>query len=120
MPPKPVEDYRYFVALVLVEDGSLQFRSSQDMKPYKRVVLEDAYHRFNEVMSDYIQQPGQSLARLNEYPNLYRTFQATSISQSLVFFFHATRPSILSLLTKVGQETPPGCISRSKSAILHA
>jgi Protein of unknown function (DUF2841) len=60
MPLKPVEDYRYFVALVAVEDGTVQMRASQDLKGYKRLILEDAVLRFNEVLADYIQQPGES------------------------------------------------------------
>ena len=58
MPLKPVEDYRYYVALVVGEDGTLQMRSSQEMKGYRRMILEDAIHKFDEVMNDYIQQPG--------------------------------------------------------------
>jgi hypothetical protein len=60
MPLKPIEDYCYFVALVVGEDGTVQMRSSQEMKGYKRVILEDAVQKFNEIMSDFIEQPGQS------------------------------------------------------------
>lgn len=60
MPPKPVEDYRFFVALVMVEDGSIQVRSSQELKRFRGAILEDSHHRFKEVYSDYIEQPGGS------------------------------------------------------------
>ena len=59
MPHKPVEDYRFYVALVMVEDGSIQLRSSQEMKEFRGIVLEDSAERFKEVYSDYIQQPGE-------------------------------------------------------------
>ena len=69
MPLKPVEDYRYHVALVVVEDGSIQIRSSPELKTYKRMILEEAVHNFNEIMVDYIGQPGMCLPKSDFLPD---------------------------------------------------
>ena len=57
---KPIEDYQYFAALVVLEDGSVHLRSSRDLKPYKGVILEDAVMKFSHIMSDFVGAPGMT------------------------------------------------------------
>jgi hypothetical protein len=63
--PQAVENYTYFVALVVVEDGSIQVRSSPEMKSYTQRILGDAARNFQEVMSHCYPPRGMIMALLS-------------------------------------------------------
>lgn len=60
---KRLEQYQYSVSLVLDNDGRIQIRSSPDMKRYKRVIMEGAVSKFEEILTDYI-RPSSSCSSL--------------------------------------------------------
>ncbi|RMZ74986.1 hypothetical protein DV737_g5550, partial [Chaetothyriales sp. CBS 132003] len=55
---KPVESHSLFVAIFLNEDGVLQTRCSAAMRRHERHILEDAYHKFKDVVENFLEQPG--------------------------------------------------------------
>ncbi len=58
---KPVESHPYFVALFLNEDGLFQMKSSGPMRRYERHILEEALHKFKDIMENYIELTGMRL-----------------------------------------------------------
>ena len=46
------------MALFLNEDGLFQMKSSGPMRRYERHILEEALHKFKDVMENYIEHPG--------------------------------------------------------------
>ena len=54
----PVESHAFFVAMFLNEDGSLQMKSSGQLRRYERHILEEAQHKFKDVLENYIEHTG--------------------------------------------------------------
>lgn len=58
LPTRPVEEYPFFAAIVRLEDGTLQMRSSRDLKRFKEYILEEAQVKLANVMDEFIGAPG--------------------------------------------------------------
>jgi hypothetical protein len=52
MPAKPLEDYRFFVALYKAEDGTTQMWSSAELRSAKRQILEEALFKFDDIVDE--------------------------------------------------------------------
>jgi Protein of unknown function (DUF2841) len=59
MPLKPIEDYKFFVALYKAEDGTTQMRASTELRSAKRQILEDALLKFDDIVDESLYPLGK-------------------------------------------------------------